>query len=276
MFRDEFKSRYTTIPFAVYHGNYKNEKIESISHQHKEIELLTILDGSATFYIDSVAYDVEKGDILIISPYSLHNATIYPDKSFSHFCLCFDLNIIYDKSLNSELEDGSLIIYPLIKHTEKSAYKLSEYIVAAFHACDEMKNGWEFNAIGNMSLLFSVLKEGNYIFKSSANKKNKNFCKNTMDFIDKNYNKNITSSDAAEALFINNSYFCRTFKKNFGNCFQKYLCAYRIEKSTILLKTTDMSISEISEKVGFNSFCYFSKLFKEIYNCSPSEYRKKV
>ena len=97
-----------------------------------------------------------------------------------------------------------------------------------------------------------------------------------MDYINKNYENNITSTDITTKLFINNSYFCRLFKKNFGSCFQNYLNMYRLEKSTVILKTTDLSVSEISQTVGFNSISYYSKLFKEIYGCSPSVYRKRL
>ena len=276
MFRDEFKSRYTTIPFAVYHASYKHQKIESILHQHKEIEILTILDGNATFYIDSVAYNVEKGDLLIISPYSLHNAVIHSDTTFSHYCLCFDLDLIYDKKLSSELENGDLSITPFISHNNNFSKTLTQNIVNAYYSCEEKKLGWEFNAIGNISIFFGCLTENNLISSPRVNKKNKNFCMQVIDYINKNYNENITSTEISSRLFMNNSYFCRLFKKNFGTCFQNYLNMYRLEKSTISLKNSDLSVSEISHKNGFNSISYYSKLFKKIYNCSPSEYRKKL
>ena len=274
MFRDEFKSRYTTIPFAVYHAKYDHQKIESISHHHKEIEILTILDGNATFYIDSVSYDVEKGDLLIISPYSLHNAIITADKTFSHYCLCFDSGLMYDKKLSSDLENGDLFITPFISHNNIFSETLTQNIINAYLACQEKKPGWEFNAIGNISMFFGCLTENNLISSPQTNKKNKNFCMHVIDYINKNYENNITSTDISTELFMNNSYFCRLFKKNFGCCFQNYLNVYRLEKSTIILKTTDLSVSEISQQIGFNSISYYSKLFKEIYCCSPSEYRK--
>jgi len=276
MFRDEFKARYTTIPFAVYHARYENQKIESISHQHKEMEILTILEGNAVFYIDSVAYNVEKGDLLVIPPYSLHNAIIRDDKTFSHYCLCFDLSLIYDKKLCSQLESGDLTITPFISHEEEFAGRLSDNVINSYFACEEKKPGWEFNAIGNISVFFGCLTENNLISLPNLNKKNKNFCMHVMDYINKNYENNITSTDISTKLFMNNSYFCRLFKKNFGSCFQNYLNMYRLEKSTVILKTTDLSVSEISQTVGFNSISYYSKLFKEIYGCSPSEYRKRL
>ena len=275
MFMDGFKERYTTIPFAIYHGKYENKKIESILHQHKEMEILIILEGTATFHIDSISYNVKKGDMLMISPYSLHNATIHDNETFSHYCICFDLNILYNNKLCSELENGNLFITPFISHENSFSRKMAENIINAYKVCEEKKMGWEFNAIGNISMLFGYLVENELISSPDVNKKNKNFCMRVIDYINKNYENNITSTEISAELFINNSYFCRLFKKNFGSCFQNYLNMYRLEKSTVVLKNSDLSGSEISQKVGFNSVSYYSKIFKALYGCSPTEYRKR-
>lgn len=275
MFRDEFKSRYTSIPVAVYHGNYKHKQVKSILHQHKEIEVLTILEGEATFYIDSVSYNVRKGDLLIIPPYALHNALSREDAIFSHYCICFDLNIIHDKKLCRDLERGDLTITPFISGDNIFCEELNSMIKNVFFACNNKKTGWEFCAIGNISLFFGILEEYGLISSRNLKLNDKNFCMSVMEYINQNYNQFITSKDVASELFMNNSYFCRLFKKNFGNCFQNYLNIYRIEKSTILLRDTNDSVSEIAENVGFNSMSYYGKLFREIYGCSPSQYRKK-
>ena len=65
MFRDEFKESYTTIPFAIYRENSPSGNLDLISHRHKEIELIPMTEGEATFYIDSTPYKTEKGDIII-------------------------------------------------------------------------------------------------------------------------------------------------------------------------------------------------------------------
>jgi quercetin dioxygenase-like cupin family protein len=72
MLNDEFKQRYTTIPFAIYKARDVNGAQEVITHYHREIELIAIIEGSAEFYINSKCYFAKKGDILIIPPYALH------------------------------------------------------------------------------------------------------------------------------------------------------------------------------------------------------------
>ncbi len=279
MFNDEFKFQYTTIPVAVFERNYKantmKNNIESLSHHHRELEVLYVLEGEAVYYINSAEYQIQKGDIVIVAPYLIHRATILANKDFCHKCLCLDLSLIYDKKLKTSLENGTFSVKPIISHTHKKASELGNYVVNSFFAASDKKDGWELSVIGNLSLFFSLLKQTGMITEIGEEKDRKNFSYRVINFIDSNYTQNISSGDAAKALFMNNSYFCRKFKENFGFCFQKYMETYRIEKAKILLRITTLPISEIAIAVGVTDFSYFSKIFKMHQKCTPSEYRKK-
>lgn len=278
MFNDEFKYQYTSIPIAVFSRNHKagtiKTDIESLSHHHREFEILYVIDGEAIYYIDTKEYRIKKGDIVIVQPYLIHRATILADKNFSHCCLCFDLKIINDESLRTGFEGGIITVNPIIKNDESYSFFVSRFVIDAYSAAVNKKSGWELNAIGNLSLFFSKLKETGLICETNAEKRKKNFCYRIINYIDSNYNQNITSNHAAKALYMNNSYFCRKFKDNFGYCFQKYIETYRVEKAKILLKTTLLPISEIALTVGFSDFSYFSKVFKKSESVTPSQYRK--
>ena len=278
MFNDEFKFQYTSIPVAVFERNYKantmKNNIESLSHHHRELEVLYVLEGEAVYYIDSLEYRIQKGDIVIVAPYLIHRATILASKDFSHKCLCFDLKLINDKKLRESLENGTFSVKPIISHTDRNSHELGNYVVNSFLAANEKYDGWELNVIGNLSLFFSRLKQSCMIAEKSEEKERESFCYRVISYIDNNYTQNISSSDAAKALFMNNSYFCRKFKDNFGYCFQKYIEAYRIEKAKILLKVTNLAVSEIALAVGFSDFSYFSKVFKMHQKCTPSNYRR--
>ena len=72
---------------------------------------------------------------------------------------------------------------------------------------------------------------------------------------------------------MNNSYFCRLFKKHFHCNFSDFINNYRIEKAKLFLEDTSLPISDIAIKCGFNSFSYFCKIFKLSVGLSPSAYR---
>ncbi|WP_430409342.1 helix-turn-helix domain-containing protein [Kordia sp.] len=63
------------------------------------------------------------------------------------------------------------------------------------------------------------------------------------------------------------------FKALFGRTVSNFIKNVRVELAEKLIKTSDLSISEIVYTIGFSSRSYFSKIFKEKYNCSPKEYQ---
>lgn len=63
------------------------------------------------------------------------------------------------------------------------------------------------------------------------------------------------------------------FKMLFGRTVLSFIKNVRVELAEKLIKTSDLSISEIVYTIGFSSRSYFSKIFKEKYKCSPKEYQ---
>lgn len=275
MFRDEFKARYTTIPFAICETVCIGGK-EVITHQHREVEIISMTAGAADFYINSEQYPVKAGDVLIIPPYALHRAQLSPLETTSYYCICFDLGLICDEGLKQGLEKQVFSDRCLIDGGAEYAERARGYISDAFHACEQRTVGWELMAVGNMSLLFGLLKQSEFFSGRTSSEKDSNFGKDAMTYIIDNYSSGITSRDAADALYMNYSCFCRQFKKTFGTCFTDYILAYRLEKAKIYLANTSLSVIEIAFRVGFNNCSYFCKAFRERYGSTPLAYRSGV
>ncbi len=94
-------------------------------------------------------------------------------------------------------------------------------------------------------------------------------------YINENYSEPVNLSDLAKRVYLNPIYFCTVFKDAFGVSPMHYLQIVRIENSKKLLKNTNHSITQISNKVGFQSVHHFSKLFKSNVGMSPSDFRNR-
>ena len=250
MFFEDFKSRYTTIPVAALYKSHKDNFLKNdfstLPHMHKEMEIIAVLNGSARFHIDSLDYDIKKGDVVFVSPYQIHRATIFADEEYERCCICFDLSVLFDKKLNSDLENGIVSVKNVF-----SDAKCVELVKEACLAKVNEEKGWEFKVIGNLSKLFGILKEKDLFSHSNNVLQAKMQNRLIVSFVSENFSKEISSKSVADALHIDGSYFCRLFKANFGCNFQDYLSRYRIEKAKTMLKNSDLSVSEISESVGF-------------------------
>lgn len=97
-----------------------------------------------------------------------------------------------------------------------------------------------------------------------------------LDYIEKNYQNNISLSELAEhKYFMNSSYLSRLFKNEVGQTFSKYLMEFRLRKAANLLENELLKINDVAMLVGYNDVSHFIQYFKKIYGCTPEEYRRK-
>ncbi|WP_416147697.1 response regulator transcription factor [Salipaludibacillus sp. HK11] len=93
-------------------------------------------------------------------------------------------------------------------------------------------------------------------------------------YVEENIDKKIRMEDASNHLYMNSSYFSRLFRKETGMTFTEYVTKTKVEKSKTYLIETDLTVEEISNKLGYENTSYYIKLFKKYYATPPMEYRK--
>lgn len=96
-----------------------------------------------------------------------------------------------------------------------------------------------------------------------------------LDYINKNYGTDLSLKSISKEFFVNSSYLGQLFKKDVGDSFNDFLSRVRVENAKKLLKTTDLKVYEISEKVGFKDVQYFYKVYKKITGIHPTSLRLK-
>lgn len=101
------------------------------------------------------------------------------------------------------------------------------------------------------------------------------YLKESIAFIERNFQNDISVEDIAAFCGLNRSYFGKIFKKSVGKTPQEFLLNYRMIKATELLKLTQLSIRDISNAVGYADQFHFSRAFKKIYGISPRDWRKQ-
>lgn len=96
-----------------------------------------------------------------------------------------------------------------------------------------------------------------------------------VQFIQQNYASPITLDDLSRIVSVSKSTLIQAFKTVLNTTPIQYINHIRLTKAKELLLSTDSSISEISEMVGFQSLHYFSRYFKTREQLSPIEYRQR-
>jgi two-component system response regulator YesN len=93
--------------------------------------------------------------------------------------------------------------------------------------------------------------------------------------IERGYGEKFTVKAIADELFVNECYLIRTFKEVTGMTMLYYHNHVRCEKAKEMLDKPELSISYISDVIGYNFPSHFARIFQKEYGCTPSEYRKR-
>ena len=157
-------------------------------------------------------------------------------------------------------------------HSKELREKLAEEMLYIVHNPKEPP----FHLIGHLYLFLDYLLQSAKSTKIVQNGRMSDYyIKEAMNYIEQNFQNNISIEDIAAVCGINRSYFGKIFKNSVGQSPQEFLMNYRMIKATELLKLTSLSIADIGSAVGYENQLHFSRAFKNIYGVSPREWRNQ-
>lgn len=107
-------------------------------------------------------------------------------------------------------------------------------------------------------------------------KRQKLLISKAINYINSNYNYEITMEQVANHVSVSSYYFSKIFKEIIGENYIDYVTNIRMNKAKEILLKTDISIKEICFQVGYNDPNYFSRAFKKSVGVSPSEFKANI
>ncbi len=93
------------------------------------------------------------------------------------------------------------------------------------------------------------------------------------NYIEMNIDRNIRARDLAELVGYSAGYITKRFRRETGFGISDYVKLARIERAKILLTTSDQSIQDISDQLGFTTRNYFTRCFRDVTGMTPKEFR---
>ena len=176
-------------------------------------------------------------------------------------------NVLNHNVLCSFRLDITQLIYTHLKKNEILANKLFQGKVSDFLLEQSSRSVEDFMIY--ISYLVDVSLDYMEFITSQ-----KSVVKTICEFIDQNYQENITRTNLAKIVYLSPDYIARIFKKETGNSLVNYIIKKRVEIAKDLLINTDLPVHLISDKVGYGNYSYFTKIFKKETNYTPVDYRK--
>jgi len=236
-------------------------------HYHNIYEIYYLTSGSGRYFIDKKSYHLSAGHIALIPAGVLHKVN-YDSSSRSRIVINCSENYI-PKSV--------LEIFSDIPHFIPNDKNISR-VKAIFDAIQK-----EYSLPDRFSddtikakiyeLLLLIAKE----YSSLENvKKESSIIEKAIKYIWLHYAEDISLALTAKHCFVSPEHLSRTFKKETGFGFCEYVNILRLKKAEQLLKdNSKITVTEVSEKCGFNDSNYFSVRFKKMFGVSPKKIQKK-
>lgn len=166
---------------------------------------------------------------------------------------------------------GFSLDQPIYKARSK---ELREEMMKEMNYIAENGSSSPFNLIGHLYLFIDHLTRSTEGVKMHHSSKLRDFyIHEAIEFIEHNFQNDISVEDIADVCGLNRSYFGKIFKEALGKSPQEFLLNYRMVKAAELLKLTKLSVGDISSAVGYDNQLHFSRAFKSIYGISPKKWR---
>ncbi len=249
-------------------------------HWHREFELVTVSEGQAICHIEKERIILTPGESVFINSGILHSFrsdsyAIMPNIVFTPDFIAPASSLIFRKYV-AFVEQSSLM-YVVFRREDNGKEQICQWIDSLFSSLSAQERN-ELYIHNILSQIWQVLVEGikpKLTEKQSLSQNDSSWVSVPimLQYIQTNYNSDISLQDIAEAGNVSKNTALRYFKQKIGISPVNYLIQYRISAACKLLKETSDKITHIAACVGYSNTGYFCRLFKKMTGVSPKEYR---
>ena len=259
----------------VWHSSYEN--ISFVAHWQKEIELVYVKNGEASFHVADQSFIARTGDLVICESGQIHYSDSYNTQNHLDF-LIFDTNVISSRYHNPHFKN----VLVTAEELEEMGLNTSLERVFSLVARELDKKQPYYKDI-----ITAAIREFWFLLKRELPREEKakddrrrsrllEEFQELLDYIDKHYAEDLTLDHASSMLHFSPSHFSKTFKKLMGMNYVTYVNMVRIEQAIQMLTTNQYRMIDIALECGFSNIRSFNRVFKEITGYTPTDFSAHV
>lgn len=252
------------------------DEYASKKHWHSEIEIAYVIEGTAIITIDEAVVELKKGETFVIHKGAVH----YYNNPEGESKVCITkIPLEFCNGFSKKTRDYFISFY------DKALYIANAAEIDSIFAAVQSIIGKQEEVSGEAALLEQFLKltmfltENSGLIKERVGSKANNdseVMERMIQYVEEHLNEKLTLTHVADYLGFSESYCSKYFKKKTNMNFLEYLNHTRILRAEEELRSSDTSVTEIAYMTGFTSTQSFNRVFKNLCNVSPSEYRKRL
>lgn len=252
-------------------------------HWHDEIEIIYIMEGTVKVGVNNQEYMLSNSDILLISSGDVHY--FLPVNNSNRLVIQFNLSI-FESPISDDMQKN--YVRPVFNNSLRTSSKWPYFVKEAIEKqinqllkeYTEKKEGYKLLLKARLYdivvlLLRNVPVQNKSYEEDTIYRENLKRLDSVFKYVEENYQFKITLADAAKIAGFSAYHFTRFFKNLTGMTFIQYLNNFKITISEwLLLNNRELLITDVAFSSGFTSIKTFNRVFKQIKNCSPKDYRK--
>ncbi len=267
-----------TSVVSVHHSILTGRHV--LGEKHDFPELFYVEKGVHSVYIDATQYDLSENQLIIFAPNSFHEATA--PSSATVGIVGFEatspvLDSVYNRIITPNSKQKALLT-ELISHGS-SCFTLAKNVARGMVPRAGVSD-LELQLIKNRLelLLISLLLPDAASSDTELTTNHTNYSYEQLDIITQymlaHINEVLTLEDISRGCALSPSKLNRICNELVRESPVSYFTYLKISEAQRLIKNTSLNFTQISERLGFNSVQYFSRLFKQRVRITPSEYAK--
>ena len=261
-----------------------NKGFEYPIHHHPEFELTFVSGSSGNRIVGDSTAQYKDEDLVLIGPYLFHK---WDDEikqgTRENPCrvitIQFDMHL-FDKALFSKKPFSLLQL--LMVHSGRGIRFYGRTRKEAARQMQKLMKMSGMQSAAQFLLLLDLLsksKEFEYLasegFNATPVQVNSKRLHAAYQYIMKHFKESsLKMSDVAAEVNLGDSAFSHFFKKASNRSFSEYLISMRIDHACKMLIETDEQVSRVAFLSGFNNIANFNRIFKDMHNCTPLNFRK--
>lgn len=274
----------TDFPLGCYRDDLRVSRLPP--HWHDHLELLLVVEGSATFSAGVRRFTVDAGDGVFVNSGVVHGAqsacegpTVLNTIVFHpRFVAGGTESVFWQNYIGRMARDPSLQAVPL-RREESWGIRCIEAVCAVLEAYRREEFGYEFAVRAELSnIVCELCRRLPAEVRPASLRVNlgERRIKTMLQFVHDHFSEDLTAEDIAGSACISASECLRCFHAVVGSTPIQYLKEYRVDQAARLLASTDRKVSDIALACGFRDMSYFAKTFRCLQGCTPTAYRKRV
>ena len=295
----EYRNYYLPLHFPVLLLSGDYWKISDVPsgrlHFHNCLEIGICHSDSGCLEIFGEPASFKEGDVTVI-PKNIPHTTYSTPGTESHWSYIFlDPQELFRNMLPTTWKNFDLSLYAskdLQVIFDRETYpQIYQLVISVIRELEEQKPSYQLSAKGLLLSLYieivrilTLEKIGGGTEGSPALSKKEKETENdnalviapALDYIEENYSSQFTIEYLADLCHWSPTHFRRVFHDIMGTSPLDFVNNTRITKACNLLRSTEDSVLNISETVGFHSVSSFNRYFIKIMQVSPREYRKQM